>query len=514
MAPPFSLTTKATTKTNQADAAAALATRLSDRLWRLNHLYTVENERGEVVPFKLNEAQAQFLNEAHSLNVILKARQLGFTTLVCLLMLDACLFNSNTRCGVIAHTRDDAGRIYQSKIRQVYDRLPDWLKALRPAVEDAAQALSFANGSSVRVGTSLRSGTFQWLLVSEYGKICAKYPDKAKEVRTGALNTVHKGSTIVIESTAEGAEGHFYEMTEQAKAKQEAGAALTSMDFKLHFFPWWRDARYTLDDPVIIPPSLVEYFAGLERSHGIVLTPGQQAWYTKKRETQGEEMAREYPSTPEEAFRTAIEGAFYTAELRSAREGERKRITRVPYEPLLPVHTWWDLGVDDYTACWLVQVHQREVRLIGYKEWGDTGLTEVLRQLNQLPYQWGHDVMPHDIEVRELTTGTSRKETVTSLRGRPPLVAPAISIGDGIGAVRTLLARCWFDEELCADGLKHLASYRKEWDDRAGVWKPTPRHDEHSHCADALRTGAIMIDHLTPAGASAPAWTGGRRRLA
>jgi hypothetical protein len=500
-----------TTAKKTEDARAELEAKLGDRAWRLNNLYTVEDENGVVRRFELNAAQTQFLRHAHNLNVILKARQLGFTTLICLLMLDACLFNSNTRCGVIAHTRDDAARIYQAKIRQVYDRLPDWLKRLRPAVEDAAQALSFANGSSVRVGTSLRSGTFQWVLVSEYGKICARYPDKAKEVRTGALNTVHAGNTIVIESTAEGAEGHFYELTEIAKARGDQ--PLTAMDFKLHFFPWWQDARYQLDPTgVTIAPSMARYFEGLEARHGISLSAAQKAWYVKKAGSQGEEMAREYPSTPDEAFRTAIEGAFYTAELRSCREGEKRRIGQVPHDPALPVHAWWDLGIDDYTAVWLAQVHQREVRLIGYREWSDTGLTEVIRQLQALPYLWGYDVMPHDVQVRELMSGRSRKETVEGL-GRRVLVAPQASVADGIGAVRLMFSCCWFDEELCADGLKRLAGYRKEWDDRLGVWKPTPRHDENSHGADAFRTGAMMIDHLVPPSTTAAGWQG-RRRLA
>src|SRR5829696_9052324 len=93
----------------------------------------------------------------------------------------------------------------------------------------------FSNNSSIRVGTSLRSGTLQYLHVSEYGKLCAKYPEKAREVRTGALNTIQSGQVVFIESTAEGQEGHFFELSEAARAKERRGVPLTPLDFKFLF---------------------------------------------------------------------------------------------------------------------------------------------------------------------------------------------------------------------------------------------------------------------------------------
>jgi hypothetical protein len=86
--------------------------------------------------------------------------------------------------------------------------------------------------------TSLRSGTLQYLHISEYGKLCAQYADKAREVRTGALNTLQAGQVVFIESTAEGKEGYFFELCEAGQAKQRMGARLTPLDFKFHFYPW------------------------------------------------------------------------------------------------------------------------------------------------------------------------------------------------------------------------------------------------------------------------------------
>src|SRR5689334_8912313 len=102
---------------------AELLIKLGDREWRLDHLYTVEDENGNVLAFRMNDEQREFLRKAHTRNIILKARQLGFTTFICLLMLDACLFNSNTKCGIIATTREDAEKFFTIKIKAVYDRL-------------------------------------------------------------------------------------------------------------------------------------------------------------------------------------------------------------------------------------------------------------------------------------------------------------------------------------------------------------------------------------------------------
>src|SRR5215207_225947 len=173
-----------------------LLSQFSDWRWRLNNLYWIVNKEGKRTQFKMNWAQENLFNGMHYMNVILKARQLGFTTFIQIFMLDACLFNADIRAGTIAHKLDDAKTIFRDKVKYPYDELPDAIKAARPVIKDSADELMFSNNSSIRVGTSLRSGTLQYLHVSEYGKLCAKYPDKAREVRTGALNTIQSGQLL------------------------------------------------------------------------------------------------------------------------------------------------------------------------------------------------------------------------------------------------------------------------------------------------------------------------------
>ena len=158
-------------------------------------------------PDPIPNAQESLMNDLHFCNVILKARQLGFTTFIQIFMLDQCIFNSNIRAGTIAHRLDDARLIFRDKVKYPYDNLPEALRNARPLLSDSAEELVLANNSSIRVGTSLRSGTLQYLHISEYGKLCAQFADKAREVRTGALNTLQSGQIVFIESTAEGHEG-------------------------------------------------------------------------------------------------------------------------------------------------------------------------------------------------------------------------------------------------------------------------------------------------------------------
>lgn len=449
----------------------------------------------------MNRAQARFLKRAHNRNVILKARQRGFTTFICLLMLDACLFNSGLNCGVIAHTIKDAGRIFDAKIRDVYNRLPDWLKARRPRVEDRADQFTIAHGegkySSITVSMSLRSGTYQWVLISEYGKICARMPDKADEIRTGALNTVPMGGVVCVESTAEGAEGDFFEMCKRAQGLDAAGAIHGMLDYRFHFEPWWDDEGYAYDpEGVVIDAEHLKYFADLEAAFGMQLSPGQRAWYVKTKETQREKMQREYPSTWEEAFHAAIEGAFYTHEL--AWLVKEKRYAPCPWDPKLPVHLWFDLGMDDYTSCVMTQLFRREIRLIDFDEWQGVSLQSIVPELrNTRPnYIWGKYCLPHDGAVRSRQSGVTDEAFLQGL-GCETLIAPRPELKrDGIFAVRQIMPRLFVDPVRCAKWWAHMENYKHEWDDRLGRWKETPRHDEHCHAADATQTGALLIEQL------------------
>jgi len=469
---------------------------LGDRRWRLSNLYFIKDPKGEKVLFKPNDSQLDFSYRLHELNLILKARQLGFTTFIDIFILDCCLFNSNVGAGIIAHSLSDAKAIFEDKIKYAYDNLPYEIKAAQAAKSDTAQELRFGNGSFIRVGTSHRSGTLQLLHVTEYGKISVRFPEKALEIKTGAFNTVHAGQVIFVESTAEGQEGEFYQMSEAAIAKQRRGEALTVMDFKFHFYPWWSEKTYRLNpEGVVITPEMEAYFekiAAPDSDTGrdaINLDDWQKAWYVKKAETMGEHMKREFPSYPEEAFEQSAEGAYYGKQL--ARADLEGRITFVPHEPQLPVETWWDLGTAkgaaDTMAVWFSQTVNREIRFIDYYGASGEGFPHFAKVLKEKPYVYKAHNMPHDIVVLELN-GQTRMQTAIDLGIKPVLQVPKMELMDGIEAVRTLFPRCWFDKVKCAEGLRALRSYKKEWDDARGAYKNKPDHNWASHPADAFRS--------------------------
>ena len=87
-----------------------LRKRFNDRRWRLDNLYRIINKDGIEILFKMNLVQKLLYLGLWYLNLILKSRQHGITTLVCILFLDTCLFNPHIQAAIIAHNKENAER--------------------------------------------------------------------------------------------------------------------------------------------------------------------------------------------------------------------------------------------------------------------------------------------------------------------------------------------------------------------------------------------------------------------
>ncbi|MCK7581083.1 MAG: hypothetical protein MZV65_39305 [Chromatiales bacterium] len=487
---------------NQTEADfAELRRYLDDPIWRITsgRLYKImvksddsSDGLGFVVPFVPNAAQMTLIRALHYRNLILKARQLGFTTLVAIIWLDHALFVSDQRCGIVAHDRDSAETIFRDKVKFAYERLPPPLLEAMPLARDSASELLFAhNNSSIRVATSMRSGTIHRLHVSEFGKIAAKYPEKATEVITGSIPSVPIDGILVIESTAEGAVGPFYEISTRAQALAETGKALTKRDYKFHFFPWFQNPEYRLDpDGVVIGEGDARYFQRIEGEIGQKLTPEQRAWYVATRDADypgnPELMWREYPSTPDEAFQQSTEGCYYAQELAVARS--QGRMCRIPQLDE-PVNTFWDIGRSDQTAIWFHQPVGLEHRFIRYHEASGEKLGYFVKYLQDTGYLWGRHYLPHDAEHRRLSdSNKSIREMLEDLGLRDIEIVPRIDdVNHGIQQTRQAFNLCWFDEAGCKEGLGRLQTYRKRWNRTTGFWANEPLHDAASNGADAFR---------------------------
>ncbi len=474
--------------------------RLADREWRLDNLYWIKNEDGIPIPFRRNEAQLYYSAREWFRDTILKSRKIGFSTLIAIEMLDACLFSSNTVAGIIDRTVDDASSKL-SICKFAYERLPPSLKDASPIVKNNDSELSWSNGSSIVAGTSYRGDTPQYLWVSEFGIISAKTPDQAKEIKIGSFKSVPKRGKIWVESTPMGTSGEFYDLVKAGEQLAAAGQKLTEYDFKLHFFGWHQKQSNRLPINLVhIPADMREYFEQLRVKHGIVTDGMQQAWYTKQREILGpDDILSEEPSTPDECFFASLEGAYFKTEMNLARKDGRIG-KPVPHDQTRPVHTFWDLGNDQNMAIGFLQTDGVRHRAIDFARGEHSGLSDGIRILKEKAavrgFVYGKHYGPHDLETRDWSnmtgvTAQTRKE-VAADHGIDFIVVPRVGDkADSIEAGRRLINATWFCSEYAGDLVECLDNYAKSWNKTTMQWTGIPAKNGFDHGADAWQQIAM-----------------------
>ena len=191
--------------------------------------------------------------------------------------------------------------------------------------------------------------------------------------------------------------------------------------------------------------------------------------------------------------RSAVEGAIYLREIEQLHKDGRVR--NVPYDPILKVHTVWDLGWNDALTVIMVQRSGSELRILDYIEDSHRTLADYVADLRDRRYAWGTDWIPHDGAARDFKTGKSTEEVLRNL-GRNPRVIPIDDVEEGIKAARMVFPRCYFDKDKAQRLLHCLKRYRRtinKQTDEAG----SPLHDEFSHGADAFRYMATIADQMT-----------------
>lgn len=527
-----------------ADAVAEMIREFGERIldpwWRINsgalyHIMTKDSpdQPGAVIPFIPNPVQERLLRELHYRNLWLKARQIGGTTLASIAWLDHAQYNADQRCGIVAHDRDSAEAIFRDKVKFAYDRQPEVVKTAFPLATDSQTELLFAhNNSGFRVATSMRSGTVHRLHVSELGKLARDHPLRAREVMEGSLQAVPETGIAIVESTAEGRSGQFYDLatrseaaTAQAKAEKRR---LANGEYRFQFVGWFEDRRYRTD-PSLVRISATEhaYFDGVEARMGVTLDREQRAFYIAKRDGDfggnAEAMWKQYPSTPEECWQTTTAGVYYASELALARN--QGRITKIPFVSNVPVNTFWDIGNNDGTGIW---VHQRigvRHNLLRYFEGWGLGFAHYVAQLDDMadrlgaPIVWGRHFLPHDAEAFRQGE-VAPVSPLTVLQGLKPswrweIVPRVRDVGHGIKITREAFGSFWFDEEGCKDGLAHIENYRQAWNSAVGGWTGEPVKDLHTEAADALRQLAQgWTEDGGVAAGSRPKRSGAARRMA
>jgi len=181
--------------------------------------------------------------------------------------------------------------------------------------------------------------------------------------------------------------------------------------------------------------------------------------------------------------RRVAAGAIYRHEIEAVYRD--KRVCPVPYDPMLPVHTVWDLGWNDAMTIGFVQRGPRDMRVIDYIEDSNRTLDHYVGEIEKRPWRWGTDYIPHDGRTRNFQTGKSTEELLDEM-GRRVHVLPATSVEEGIKATRLLWPKCYFDATKTVRLLECLKRYRRQVNTTTN--EPMgPLHDEYSHGADMYR---------------------------
>jgi len=467
--------------------------KLGSKWWRLNHLYHIRDKDGKLQRMALNHSQAKVLKYKHNKKIILKSRQQGISTLYLAYNLDACLFTPGISVGIQSYGQDEAEKLSKRALL-MWEMLDQEIKDLMglTLISNNSKGMTFSNGSVLKIG-NFRGDTLQALHVSELAKIAKKYPEKAKELKTGAFQAVSAKNKITIESTAEGPSGLFYEMWMKAVRRKEAGD-LTPLDFEPIFLSWMEDSDCTMEQEYSMTAQAEEYLNDLEKELGYKpqFSKQQLNWLVAKLEELGDDFNQEYPATADMAFAQSLEGTYYAHEFKALKyaKGTLEDGNPSNYNTSLKVHSAIDLGMNDTFAIIFFQKYpDGHIELIGEYMNSGYGLEhyrDIFISLSR-KFGWvhGNTYVPHDTSVRELIADKTRWDALVEL-GFNPILVRKHKLVDGIEATRKFLKTIRIHTS-CDTTIKSIQSYRKKYDNKYNVYLDTPVHDEHSHAADAIR---------------------------
>jgi hypothetical protein len=301
-------------------AQAILALRADPRPWIEQNL-CIRTKDQQLLPLALNAVQADYYHRRGSRDLILKPRQLGFTTLVCALFFGDAVLHPNTVSAIVAHDADSSRRIF-AIVRLYWERLPQAEKHRigKPQILNRQEMYWPKLNSRFYVGTAGaftfgRGQTITNLHCSEF----AFWPRPA-EALVALTEAVPSQGRIVIESTAHGMGNALHDLWVAAKAGENG--------YTSHFYRWWQDPNYQLEDPDPLGV-LAEDEQQLRESYG--LSEEQIRWRRAKRRELGDSFAQEYPEDDVTCFLASGRCCFDVTALMAAQQ----RIAGEPEPELL-----------------------------------------------------------------------------------------------------------------------------------------------------------------------------------
>ena len=477
---------------------------IADPLWRLSNLYYVKDaQSGQPVLFKPKAEQEILIRAVYVEGVrnllVPKARQLGISTVISLITLDHILFKAGCQAAVVDLTQSDATKKLEGKIVFAFERLPPALRAAYKVEDSSSRKFGVRLAerpldakSEVQAGMNARGDTFQVLHISEWGKIQFSDPQRSDEIMTGALPAAEQGICFIETTWKGGKGGHLWDIMERAMTLRPEHR--TDRDFHIYFFPWWREARYSLEGDVSqIPKEVNKYLDETESiiqagNPAFAFSAEQRLWYYKVAWAKGLFRFEEYPSMLEECFRAPIEGTIYGELIDRLRVNGAIRKEEIERSAL--VHTAWDLGSPVNRVIWFFQVVGPEIRIIDCEMDVDWGTTDLVANLMSKGYPYGWHYLPHDGAATQKSGASFEHELKKVGLTNCQIVPKTLDVWIGINHLRELFPRLTFRLPSCEKGLAALESYHTRRESASGNALDLPVHDWSSHAADALRTFA------------------------
>lgn len=305
-------------------------------LWGENFCKVI-NKQGEKVQFILNAQQRELVENLDKYNIVLKSRQLGITTVSCMLSLYYAITKPSSHCMLISYSLDSANTIFD-KLKQIYDDLPQAIRL--KDIANNRKVLKFENGSKITVTTMgskeiARGSSLAFVHISEVA-FC-KQELVSKQVLAIEQAMLPDGK-IILESTANGL-NEFSNMWEKAEQSESL--------YYPFFFSW-------IDDKVMFEQEYKTFTKKYEAIHGSRLSveelePEEKTYHElgasleqlmwrrlKIANSSESQFKQEYPATPIEAFITSGNNLFNAAKVQGE-YNSRKAIERLTDIPDIPV---------------------------------------------------------------------------------------------------------------------------------------------------------------------------------
>lgn len=484
----------------------------TNRLWRLSNLYRFKHiENGTPILLDFTETfvkeilRVLFSKESPSVRiVILKARQIGCTTVCIAILTDIAAHTPGQICGVSNYNEEDVKQTIKDKAHYCLDNSP-YLQYL--GAKNFAKGLHFPHTNSwLEVEQTGRGRTPGAGLITEFAQTSANEPAKAEEVARGWFAAAEY-SPIIAESSSRGPIGLFYEMFTKSYNLKLAGRPFDRKSFIPIFVSWADKQRNQMSTCAYDISDYDEYFQQVERDIGKIITVPQRNWWvsTLQNDFKGnkEGMDYEHPSTPEEAFSINTTALIMAQEVRQMRaEG---RLTPLAHMPNRPLVCFWDFGWNDYTAFVLTQMSDTGILdfLVAYQR-NMTLLPHFFERLSELGASWEVAVhcLPHDAyaaneTARKLSNaqddtiaGAFRRAGKYNLHKIERLTGTKRS---GFNSSRTVASNVRICTQRAPELITALAQVKRRFIKTAGVYEDElERHKQENHLYDCYE-GACRL---------------------